>query len=255
MSIQMEIGYDKMNKMNDMLMDKVGCFAFLLPNRSMYWEYDVPVNPKQKFERICLALYVYYFDYGRSFLNYILTEIKNSNPSHDYLQHKAKIQTIRTRIAHGVFDNATENEMYLSAPLTVTNEIDWDLWVDQIVAESNSMLTNIELWAQNAGSHRKAFSDAVFDIRCINDHIVFYSIDKDARSSAQNSAKDVLKNIQRNPKRWLEDLNRDIKNGFLADVNYGPSDVVYTIYRELFNLHNGTRKSSLSMASNLLSSI
>ena len=72
----------KLDEINKYLLEKTGCFAFLVPERR--WYYSEPCTGKGAVELWSIALYTIYHDYGCGYLNFIL----DSNNEPDYIIDK-----------------------------------------------------------------------------------------------------------------------------------------------------------------------
>lgn len=109
------LGPGKLNEINKYVLQKTGCFAFLIPDNS--WNYSDPKTGKGAVELWSVALYVVYHDYGCRYLKFILDQDNKPNCEIDDLlfrsrRHKKTIERIlRTNIAHGCLDSYGHDEL------------------------------------------------------------------------------------------------------------------------------------------------
>jgi len=194
----------KIEEINEYVLNKTGCFAFLVSDER--WLYSEPKTGKGAFELWSVALYAVYHDYGCHYLNFILDS--NNSPEitlNDLLfrssRHKRTVERVlRTSVAHGVLDSFSFREVKRiffpgEEDFESISDENWIKAAEKIRQESDDLVDTIIKWADgynNDFNIRKKFGASEQFKRSIDSRVMFDTLDNDYSGRGEKRAKRIL---------------------------------------------------------------
>lgn len=268
----------KMREINDYLLKKTGCFAFLLDDH-LQWEYAKPQNAKEAFEIWSIALYVVYHDYGCYYLKYLLsdenvmiTEIRSQvKRSRDH--YYDIVNCFRGNFAHGILDGQSRHEMtalinkrYLKRSkefkeLDKFTEEDWKDVAGQLKRRADELYDTLGLWADTYDkskfkdylSAKECFGKSDWFRMSVCERVLFESLDKDIRKGKDENARSILDNHAGNAHKSLNDTLLEwqniIQSEFLDDKIKTDQDILNRLKELLEEVYEPVIVSSVDVAS------
>lgn len=268
----------KIRAINDYLLEKTKCFAFLLDDH-LQWNYAKPQNAKEAFEIWSIALYVVYHDYGCYYLKYLLsdenvmiTEIRPQvKRSRDH--YYDIVNCFRGNFAHGILDKQSRHKMtvlinkkYLTGSkqfkeLDKFTDEDWKDAAGQLKKKADELYDTLELWADTYDrskfkdylSAKKCFGTSDCFRKSICERVLFESLDKDIRKGKDENARSILDNNTGNALKSLNDTLLEwqniIQNEFLDDKIKTDQDIINRLKELLEKVYEPVIVSSVDVAS------
>lgn len=268
----------KMRAINNYLLEKTECFAFLLDD-DLQWDYAKPQNAKEAFEIWSIALYVVYHDYGCYYLKYLLSndnvmiaQIEPQMKRARYHYHDI-VNCFRGNFAHGILDKQSRSEMtgliikkYLKKSrqlesLDEFTEEDWKDAAEQLRKKADELCDTLKLWAdtydrskfKNLISAKKQFGESDCFKKSICERVLFESLDKDIRKGGGGNARYILdnnaSNIHKNLKDVLDEWQNIIQNEFLLNKIKTDKDIIDRLKELLEKVYKPVIVSSVDVAS------
>lgn len=271
-------------EINQNLMSKTGCFAFLIPSHQ--WSYAEPKSGKEAFEIWSVGLYTIYHDYGCGYIRYILDESNAPIPSlkSDIKKSRMHLNTVvnvfRGNIAHGIFDSASrqrlqnqvtksyfqqnQNDKSWNEFYTQLSDDDWMKAAQCLKKDSDNLVSVLHDWADgfkkskipiNIFRPREKFGKSKEFLTSISERVVFDSLDRDYMISQKTeSAQKILdKAVEDHDKKGSNEMlacwQKDIQKEFLDGNLHSPDDIIAKLRSFLYEVHNPPSASSTTIAS------
>ena len=252
----------KLDEINNYVLAKTGCFAFLVPNDG--WHYSEPKTGKGAVELWAVALYAIYHDYGCRYLKFILNINNKPNSAltnqlvRSY-KHMNNIQSvIRTNVAHGTLDEYSIQRfrnVYFNSVDSIDSitEEQWNLLAEKIKKESDELVEVLYKWADgycdSNSNIRTIFGRSDDFKRSIDKRLMFDTLDNDFCTSRRSlRAKKILEdNPHDSPDSAINRWKEDISNLFLRNEIHSPQDVLSQLRMYLYEIHNPISSSSASV--------
>ena len=256
----------KLNKINKYVLEKTGCFAFLVPDKS--WNYSDPGTGKGAVELWSVALYTIYHDYGCGYLNFILDSANEPNDEIEDLlfrsrRHKKNIErTLRPNVAHGGLDSYTPNEIKRIYFAREDQSIDqlpdskWFILAEKIRRESDDLVNAIYKWAdgfEDSGRNiRDEFGSSNYFKKSIDARVMFDTLDNDFWRGDRRRARNILESIsKRTPNEKLDLWRDEVSSSYLNKELETPKDIIYQLKQYLYDVHHPEQPSSVTIGDSL----
>lgn len=268
---------DTIKKVNEHLLKKTGCFAFLISD--MQWIYSEPKSGKEAFELWSVALYTIYHDYGCDYIKYILDESHSPDAYMPGDLKKCKrhvddvVKIFRNNIAHGIFDSCSREKMqrlvFKYDKTIQVDDIDQltdDQWLhvaNRLKDDSDFLVDTLYEWADkfdkspipvSVSKPRLKFGESPNFTVSISERVVFDSLDKDYSSSQLQSARKILDDAfqkgggNKNSLDTLTEWQNMIQRDFLDEKIKCPDDIIKILRNCLYEIHNPPSRSSVEIA-------
>lgn len=256
----------KLDEINQYVLQKTGCFAFLISGKG--WNYSDPKTGKGAVELWSVALYTVYHDYGCRYLSFILDQANEPNTDIDELlfksrRHKKTVERVlRTNIAHGGLDSYSLSELrriFFARENTPIDKLSDDRWfkvAEKIRRESDDLVNAIYKWADGYNNSKINIRD-VFGAsdnfkKSIDSRIMFDTLDKDFYIVNRRSAKEILEDVsQKMPNEKLELWREDLSSLFLSKEIKTPEDIISQLKQYLYDVHEPIQPSSVEIGNSL----
>ncbi len=262
---------EKVAGLNDSLIQKTGCFAFLKTDQVLFS--TMPESWQDAFSVVVVGLYAVYHDFGCKYLRLILDNklCPATMPSAvKEIRHLDDISTFRANIAHGIlpltqriscqklfydwncFPPVETHISYNQWPdyLNALTEDDWAKIVTRITDDSNQLFHYLEQWADTwAGDSskliwlRKEFGE---------DDRFSHSIDSrickpilDANGVSNRRIKGYLRQNSQELNQWRDQLKSYFLNGSISS----PQDLYQELERIIHSFVTPIPMSSSNIAS------
>ncbi len=252
----------KLEEINKYVLDRTGCFAFLVSDRG--WNYSEPTTGKGAVELWSVALYVVYHDYGCKYLKFILDQNNKPNTDIDDLlyrsrRHKRTIERIlRTNVAHGGLDSYVPGELKKiffareNTPIDQLSDKKWFSVAERIRQESNDLVDAIYKWAdgyQKSGQNiRNRFSRSDEFKKSIDSRLMFDTLDNDFCKGYERRANTIIeKDLEQAPKEKLASWGEEVSSLFLDETLRTPEDIIRHLKKLLYDIHNPMQPSSIDI--------
>lgn len=256
----------KLNEINKYVLQKTGCFAFLIPDNC--WDYSNPQTGKGAVELWSVALYVVYHDYGCRYLKFILDQGNEPNYEIDDLlyrsrRHKKTIERIlRTNIAHGCLDSYDPGELKRvffareTTPIAQLPDNKWFRVAEKIRRESDDLVDAIYKWAdgyhENGRNIREVFAKSADFKKSIDSRVMFDTLDNDFCRNGETRARKTLEDISRQmPNEKLAIWGEDVSSLFLNKELKTPEDIISQLKKYLYDVHMPMQPASVTIGDSL----
>lgn len=233
---------EKVAALNDTLVQKTGCFAFLKTDQVLFS--TMPESWQDAFTVIVVGLYAVYHDFGCGYLGLILDDAMcptTFSYSSREKRHITEISDLRANIAHGVlhlpqrvscqklffgkkcFPRPEMQISYNQWPdyLNALTEDAWEKIVTRLINDSNQLFHYLEQWADTWA--RDSAKLAWLKRQFCNDSRFIYSIDAricrpilEANGVSKRKIKGYLSRNSKELIQWQKKLQSDFLNGSIS---------------------------------------
>ena len=165
---------DQLKKLNDDLVAKTGCFAFLKTDQVLYA--TAPRSWQDAYTIFVVGLYAVYHDFGCKFLRILLEDSfcpeELSFPGHSRRHLDVVVRDMRSGVAHGIISPSQRIKVqrqlagyYLNYKATSVSpeqwpafindlsEDDWACITNRLIQDSDQLFQYLERWADSWAKH------------------------------------------------------------------------------------------------------